>query len=194
MQPSLSESIKQAHVKTREEHPDQPSSTSQLEEVISLEVNDSDGRQSPGRSPSPDGGAELSGRSPDPENGSVQCSYVETTAEEEPMSLSDLSSSFQQCFQSISQKKSRSKNNRVQSQEYEAHIQVKPFDYSAARKNINFRGVGERDRDGGLGSDVSGSGDRRRGSGTGRSSGEERVKGLRRHAFPPSGNRSTTYK
>lgn len=182
----------QTQLETKQQHHSEPPATTQLEEVIQLDNNDfgDSSEESPSAN---DGGLERRERSPRQENGSNEVSPLETE-EEEPISLSDLSSSFQQCFQSINQDRSSYKKSGKQSQENEVKVQVRPFDYAAARKNINFTGVGEHDGDGGLDSNSLDNGEKRRASAVGRSNGEERSRGLRRQAFPPSGNRSTTYK
>jgi len=187
-QASPSTGIKQPQPETRQQHLFQ--ATSQLENVILLENNDYNDTQSSAENPTTDDGLKSREWSPCQENGSVEGSRPETEAAEEQVSLSDLSSSFQQCFQ----ERIIPKKNSRQSQEPEVKIQVKPFDYAAARKTIIFGDVKEHRGDGGIDSNPSGSGEKRRGSGMGRTNGEERVRGLRRHAFPASGNRSTTYK
>lgn len=191
-EPSPSEGIKQTQPETRQPHPSEPSATTQLEEVIRLNNDDSD--DSSEESPCDNDGHKCRERSTRQENGSGDVSHLETEAGEEPISLSDLSSSFQQCFQSINQDRNSYKKNGKQSQENEVKVQVKPFDYAAARKSINFTAVGERGGDGELDSNPLDSGEKRRASAMGRSNGEGRERGLRRQAFPPSGNRSTTYK
>jgi len=188
-EPNPSEGIKQTQPEARQLHPSETSATTQLEEVIRLNNDDSSEE-----SPCANDGLKCRERTPRQKNVCSGVSHLETEAGEEPISLSDLSSSFQQCFQSINQDRSSYKKNGKQSQENEVKVQVKPFDYAFARKNINFTGVGERDGDGGLDSNPLDSGEKRRASAKGRSNGEERERGLRRQAFPPSGNRSTTYK
>ncbi|ONK68872.1 uncharacterized protein A4U43_C05F16920 [Asparagus officinalis] len=164
-EPSPSETIKQTDPAARQQqNSNQPSPITQLEEIIQLENNN-------------DSDEEI-----------LTTDQETTEAVEKPISLSDLSSSFQQCFQSISEK------NRRPSQENEVRIQVKPFDYAAARRNIEFGGVEEHFKDAELDNNPSESTEKRKGSDKGRSSGEERVRGLRRQAFPASGNRSTSYK
>lgn len=176
LQPNLSEDIKQIHPETKIQQEIGEKNPTQLEEVIFLETNGSDGTP-------------TSAGSPTAENGSGD---TEMETIEAPMSLSELSSSFQECFHSTSHRRSGgSKKDGGLSEEPQEQIEVKPFDYSAARKNIKFGGIRENDGD----CHPPDSEEKRRNSGVGgRSNGEERVRGLRRQAFPPSGNKSTSYK
>lgn len=54
---------------------------------------------------------------------------------DEPMSLSDLSSSFQQCFESF---KPNRKAKQVEKPRESSGLQLKPFDYEAARRQVIF--------------------------------------------------------
>ncbi|KAG1333931.1 protein RRP6-like 2 [Cocos nucifera] len=114
-----------------------------------------------------------------------------------PLDL-DLSSSFEKSFWSINERRSSHQNHRS-SQEPEVNHQLKPFDYAAARKNMKFGEVREKDRAESDNRPQTSpvSGEMRKGLASGRSRGEEKVKGFqqprRRQAFPPSGNRSTAY-
>ncbi|XP_059646486.1 protein RRP6-like 2 [Cornus florida] len=117
-------------------------------------------------------------------------SSLEIDDNEETMSLSDLSSSFQKCFQSMNQ---TAKARLVEKpQQPDGFLQLKPFDYEAARNQINF---GE-DRSK---SEVHEAGDRKKKSSvTGRVQKAEGAgdfpQGRRRQAFPASGNRSATFR
>ncbi|KAH0467824.1 hypothetical protein IEQ34_002857 [Dendrobium chrysotoxum] len=153
--------------------PEQRSKTPTMEEVILLE-NGTDGSDSPAESP----------KTVDRPNGDAD-------ATETCMSLSDLSSGFQQCSQSIYERSSLQANDRPS--------QLFPFDYSTARKTMKFgEEIGGEDDDGGM---IDGLRPASRGAKEGflssRNNGEPRERGhqpRRRQAFPPSGNRSTTYR
>ncbi|XP_050244941.1 protein RRP6-like 2 isoform X2 [Quercus robur] len=120
--------------------------------------------------------------------------------DDEPMSLSELSSSFQQCFESINQNGNGRKNEK--SQEAGCALQLKPFDYEAARKHVTF---GEDPEDG-LGSEGDkglkcrrDSGGKKKGPIKGRVQRDddgtgEFPQGRRRQAFPATGNRSATFR
>ncbi|KAL4607148.1 hypothetical protein ACB092_09G153700 [Castanea dentata] len=117
----------------------------------------------------------------------------------EPMSLSELSSSFQQCFESINQNGNGRKNEK--SQEAGCVLQLKPFDYEAARKHVRF---GEDPEDE-LGSEGDkglksrrDSGGKKKGPIKGRVQRDDGTgefpQGRRRQAFPATGNRSATFR
>ncbi|RDX95637.1 Protein RRP6-like 2, partial [Mucuna pruriens] len=113
--------------------------------------------------------------------------------EDEPVSLSELSSNFQKCFHSNDQ------NNKTR--QPSGLVQLKPFDYEAARKHVKF---GERtkhassssqDCDGHMETEDSGSKKQR--STMGQETGDlpkQLQQGRRRQAFPASGNRSATFR
>ncbi|KAK6139755.1 hypothetical protein DH2020_026515 [Rehmannia glutinosa] len=63
--------------------------------------------------------------------------------EDEPMSLSDLSSSFQKCLPSLDQTISSKMVDK--SQPTDGFLQVKPFDYEAARQQVKFGGNPNRE-------------------------------------------------
>lgn len=102
--------------------------------------------------------------------------------EAEPMSLSELSTNFQKCFNSMNKS-----NNKGQKPEF---INIEPFDYEAARKEVKF-GEGQRGRQGGKKEAKSTGGGQKKGAGPEQS---EFGQGKRRQAFPASGNRSATFK
>lgn len=119
--------------------------------------------------------------------------------DDEPMSLSELSSSFQQCFESIDQNGNGRKNEK--SQEAGCVLQLKPFDYEAARKHVRF---GEDPEDE-LGSEGDkglksrrDSGGKKKGPIKGRVQRDDGTgefpQGRRRQAFPATGNRSATFR
>ncbi|PSS01677.1 Protein RRP6-like [Actinidia chinensis var. chinensis] len=119
--------------------------------------------------------------------------------EDGTMSLGDLSSSFQHCFKSINE--TRTPKQAEKSVESGGFLQLKPFDYESARKEVKF---GEH-REVGLGKE----GDdghrtrhnkvnRKKSSGVGQSHKDDETgdfqQGRRRQAFPASGNRSATFR
>lgn len=112
--------------------------------------------------------------------------------EDEPMSVSDLSSSFQKCFPSLDQ----AMGSKVvdKSRATDGSLQVQPFDYEAARKQVTFGKSGAPVADG---DDSVKRKDRKKGSGAvgGKEDGAaEHPQGRRRQAFPASGNRSATFR
>ncbi|KAK4272349.1 hypothetical protein QN277_020917 [Acacia crassicarpa] len=131
------------------------------------------------------------------ENSVVSTSGKEN--EDEPMSLSELSSSFQKCFQANTQKN----GNRLASKTEESGrlVEVKPFDYEAARQHVRFgedATLEEEDEDGGLRQRQGNSGGKKKNSTVGRGETSDLAKELaparRRQAFPASGNRSATFR
>lgn len=165
-----------------------PVSTSTLEEIIMLDT---------------DTGAE------DMEKNNIEnldehrekSSSVSTSENEdeddEPTSLSELSSNFQKCFQSNNQNiKIRQPKKTEQPG---GVLQLKAFDYEAAREQVKF---GERiERASSRGGDghieKKDSGGKKR-STTGQEQPSDLTKqlqqGRRRQAFPASGNRSATFR
>uniref|UniRef100_A0A1J3KA74 Exosome component 10 n=1 Tax=Noccaea caerulescens TaxID=107243 RepID=A0A1J3KA74_NOCCA len=105
----------------------------------------------------------------------------EVDGEDEPMSLSELSTNFQKCFNSMNKS-----NNKAQKPEF---LNIEPFDYEAARKEVKF-GDGQKGRQGGK-REGSTAGGKKKGSAPEDS---EFGQGKRRQAFPASGNRSATFK
>ncbi|KAK4414837.1 protein RRP6-like 2 [Sesamum alatum] len=114
---------------------------------------------------------------------------------DEPMSLSDLSSSFQKCFPSADQTMSPKVVDK--SQPSEGFLQVKPFDYEATRKQVIF-GEDRKTEPTAEGDDNLRKRDRKKGSVLGESPKDEGTtelpQGRRRQAFPASGNRSATFR
>ncbi|KAG2325319.1 hypothetical protein Bca52824_008047 [Brassica carinata] len=105
----------------------------------------------------------------------------EVDAEDEPMSLSELSTNFKKCFNSMNKS-----NNKAQKPEF---LNIEPFDYEAARKEVTF-GEGQKGRQGGK-KEGGSKGGQKKGSAPEQS---EFGQGKRRQAFPASGNRSATFK
>jgi exosome complex exonuclease RRP6 len=128
-------------------------------------------------------------------------SALELDNRDEAMSLSELSSSFEKCFESINHNE---KGRQVEKSQESGFLQVKPFDYEAARKEVRFgEDPGKRSASG---SDNKGSkrlvnsGNKKKGSVIGavvqRDDGTTELlpQGRRRQAFPATGNRSSTFR
>ncbi|KAL6560149.1 hypothetical protein OROHE_006387 [Orobanche hederae] len=109
--------------------------------------------------------------------------------EDEPVSLSDLSSSFQKCLPPLDETVSMKVDDKSQT-----FLQVKPFDYEAARKQIKF---GENSKQMEEGDDGVRIRDRKKGSVKDKLGKDEGTNdfapGRRRQAFPASGNRSMNF-
>lgn len=104
------------------------------------------------------------------------------------VSLSDLSSSFQKCFQSINE--SRKAKLAEKSKAQEVNLQVQPFDYEEARKQVNFGQDAVRnkaDKSNKTKSSVPG-------DPLNKEVTNEFQQGKRRQAFPATGNRSYTFR
>ncbi|XP_020586128.1 protein RRP6-like 2 [Phalaenopsis equestris] len=158
--------------------PDQHSLTATLEEVIPLE-NSMDSSESPPKSP----------ENVDVINSNAEISKADAHATEPLMSLSDLHSGFQQMSQHAHEKSGLRGNSWSSSQ-------ISPFDYAAARRSMKF-GEENGGEDDGSTSDGVLMASRSAKKKVFPSSGEQREGGgqpRRRQAFPPSGNRSTTYR
>ncbi|XP_043701040.1 protein RRP6-like 2 [Telopea speciosissima] len=177
-------------------HPSEPVVTlaeaNNLEDIISLECGLDDEK-------SADGVPKAANDALHPmENDNDIGSTLEPDTGDEPTSLSDLSSSFQKCFQSINHNKN---NGQVQSsREYEG-LQLKPFDYAAARNELKFgegkEAEGEGKSDEGRRGLV-GSKERRKSSAANSGPIDEGANDnqqpRRRQAFPVTGNRSATFR
>ncbi|CAJ1947892.1 unnamed protein product [Sphenostylis stenocarpa] len=128
-------------------------------------------------------------------------SGVSTSGKEdkdEPVSLSELSSNFKKCFHSNDQ------NNKTRqpkkSDRFSGVVQLKPFDYEAARKHAKVgedtKKASSQDCDG----EVDDSGSKKQRSIIGQERGQasdstkQLQQGKRRQAFPASGNRSATFR
>jgi exosome complex exonuclease RRP6 len=125
--------------------------------------------------------------------GQRQC---EPEGAEQSSSPSEFSSGNEQRFQSLNEGRNLQQNQKAP-EEPEFNDQLKAFDYAEARKNISFGEVkADRRKDNAVARAINKeSGDKRR---TSKQPGEEEDEGSfqnprRRQAFPPSGNRSSTY-
>ncbi|RWW27415.1 hypothetical protein GW17_00008157 [Ensete ventricosum] len=164
-----------------------------LEEVIPLDRGSDE--QSPSDSPMTDDGTKERDNSHHPEIGSGLDLQPESITSDEPMSPSDLTSSFEKCFQSINERRNCQRSQKS-SQKPEINFNLRPFDYAAARKNVKFDDDGDDETK--TEDPIKTSPDSRQmHRASGKAQGEERSRGSqqarRRQAFPPSGNRSTTY-
>ncbi|XP_058085800.1 protein RRP6-like 2 isoform X2 [Magnolia sinica] len=163
----------------------EPAEVAELEDIIPLETGSNDRESSP---EIPDG----------PENGTTRGSPSGSDTADEPTSLTDLASSFQNFFQSGNQKRN-SKQERTQ--EADSFL-LKPFDYAAARKQKRFGDSQEQKVDVEGGNDVLraplDSMESHKGLISGRARREETSREFpqprRRQAFPASGNRSATFR
>ncbi|OMO70391.1 hypothetical protein COLO4_28619 [Corchorus olitorius] len=164
-----------------DERPAAVATESTLADIIMLE-NNSD------KDESVDGSPETTDK-PGEENSAALSS--ETNKEDETMSLSDLSTSFQQCFESMNQNRKAKKVKKPKEQS--APLQIKPFDYEAARQQVKFGEDAEEES----GSQPN-SGRKKKSSVAGRMQIEDGSKQFpqarRRQAFPASGNRSATFR
>ncbi|OMO67884.1 hypothetical protein CCACVL1_20240 [Corchorus capsularis] len=165
-----------------DERPAAVGTESTLADIIMLE-NNSD------KDESVDGSPETTDK-PGEENSAALSS--ETNKEDETMSLSDLSTSFQQCFESMNQNRKAKKVKKPK--EPSGPLQIKPFDYEAARQEIKFGEDAEEEESG----SQPNSGRKKKSSVAGRMQIEDGSKQFpqarRRQAFPASGNRSATFR
>lgn len=149
---------------------------SQMEEVIQLDTETDDPQLPENRN----------------ENGQSHCEPEDTDMSRSPP---ELSSGIEQRFQSINERRNIQQNKAPQEPEF--NHQLKAFDYAEARKNITFGEVkAKRSRDDAVARAINkDSGDKWRTSnqpGDGENEGNPQIP-RRRQAFPPSGNRSSTY-
>jgi hypothetical protein len=125
-----------------------------------------------------------------------------------PVSPTELSSSFEKCFKSLNELKGSKQTQQKPSRENSACFQLKPFNYAAARKDIQFgepKGKGAKDDDEEEGGGSAGfrkpkrgsNGEKNKSKRPGSGGRGEKEGGFqhprRRQAFPLSGNRSFTY-
>lgn len=191
--PEMDNNTRQAHPENMQQNDSQPSTATGLDEVIPLENETGDCQMAENNLKHRAWFPRL------PENGSNTDSKTETRIEEAPMSLSELSSSFQQCFKSLNEMKGGKRNQRSAQQPVDLNPQFRPFDYADARQQIRF-GEGGRAGDDARGSQDSvrsRKGAVRGGTTTARetdSRASEFQQPRRRQAFPPSGNRNATFR
>ncbi|KAG5556236.1 hypothetical protein RHGRI_006742 [Rhododendron griersonianum] len=161
--------------------------SSTLEDVILLEEKEEDNDEE-------EGGANVE-KSTTIETKNKQ---LETGDGDETMSLGDLSSSFQNCFKSISE--TRKAKQPVKPRESGGFLELKPFDYESARKQAwlgNEPDAEKGEKSEGGRKSRAGKADKKKSSTVGKSRNDEESggfqQGRRRQAFPASGNRSATF-
>ncbi|CAA2938145.1 RRP6-like 2 [Olea europaea subsp. europaea] len=123
-------------------------------------------------------------------------SAEEIDEEDVPISLSDLSSSFQKCFPASNQTRESKASGKSQLSDF---LQVKPFDFEAARKQVKFGEDNRREKmEANDGDDKIrlNKGDKKKSSVISQKDedGNDLPQGRRRQAFPASGNRSATFR
>ncbi|XWS57890.1 hypothetical protein CRYUN_Cryun09bG0212100 [Craigia yunnanensis] len=180
--PETKEPTRVSQVSQPEEPPSVVVTESTFEDIIMLEDNSNK-----------DESIDVSG-SPEITDTPGEESPVAATSEtnkekDETMSLSDLSTSFQQCSQSQNRKVVKVKKSKEPS----GLLQIKPFDYEASRKHVQFGEDAEEES----GSQVKSAG-KKKNSKVGRLQIDDGTtqfpQARRRQAFPASGNRSATFR
>lgn len=155
---------------------------SNLDDIITLENDDSEV------------GEPINGCSETRNENDSVASALGRDGEDEPMSLSDLSSSFQKCFQS---RKQNRKPREVEKSQESGGLQVKPFDYEAAKRGVIFGAKPVKDARAGEGARSLNIGGKKKSLGgivSNDDGSKELAQGRRRQAFPASGNRSATFR
>lgn len=166
-----------------------PASSSKSDTIVLLD-SDSDDEAPPEMSAGNENHEDLKddGADFEPEPELVVLDEEDEDDSNEPMSLSDLSSSFQKCLKTNQEQKNKETEGT-------SGLQFKPFDYEAARKEFKFgevveKGVKIGDDDGrkSLG--------KKKGAASDKSKRDEGglPQGRRRQVFPATGNRSATFR
>ncbi|KAJ0013434.1 hypothetical protein Pint_20031 [Pistacia integerrima] len=171
-----------------EEPPAEPSGRFNTEDVIMLEddVNEEESTHD-----------NLEKTNVPRENNSAEPA-LEMDEQDEPMSLSDLSTSFQECLQSVN--KNRKPGKLEKSENHSGFLQIKPFDFEAARKQIKFGEAAKKEsvRIEGNQKNPRDSGDKKKNLAGSEGQKDDETKelsqGKRRFAFPATGNRSATFR
>ncbi|XP_021755991.1 protein RRP6-like 2 isoform X2 [Chenopodium quinoa] len=169
-------------------HPVQSGSNTMLDDVILLDSDTSDEE--------PADSLDRDQNHADSNDHQVACQPEIVVLDEdddednEPISLTDLSSSFEKCLQPMNQSHA---SKQEKDPEDTGGLQFKPFDYEAARKEVKFGEPAKRDLKTNDNNNHSG---KKKGVITDRSSNDEDLlpQGKRRQAFPASGNRSVTFR
>lgn len=131
----------------------------------------------------------------DDDNDNNLAASVSEIDKDKPMSLSDLSSSFQQCFHSVNRNRKAREEDKSEESKQSIGLQLKPFNYEAARKEVIF---GEKSKE-------LGAGERSLHDSKAKKKSDkvcipkddeagEFAQGRRRKAFPATGNRSATFR
>ncbi|KAL5837399.1 hypothetical protein ACOSQ3_014568 [Xanthoceras sorbifolium] len=190
--PVVEEHSRVVEVPQSEEPPAVPAARSSAEDIIMLDDDTNDEESNLGNLETTD--------SPREDN-SASCA-LEVDEEDEPMSLSDLSTSFQKCLHSSNKNKNGKAKKVEKSEEASGIVQLKPFDFEAARKQIRF-GKNLKEEAEAAGDERNkksplDSGGKKKGSAVGRAQKDDGMtelpQGKRRHAFPATGNRSATFR
>lgn len=120
---------------------------------------------------------------------------LSSNEKDETMSLSDVPSAHLQTANGTGNNK-LVENSKEQGPS--GLLQIKPFDYEAARKEVRFGEDRRRSDDNGVGKNKHDTGNRKKNTGKGQSEGGEESGGFqlgrRRQAFPVTGNRSATFR
>ncbi|KAK3025204.1 hypothetical protein RJ639_043130 [Escallonia herrerae] len=189
LQPVVREHAKPSDILHQEERAAKLATKTNSEAIMSLD-SDSDVEKSVTGELNSDGGESH------PKEDNTAGPALDMDDEDEPMTLSDLSSSFRKCFKSPQQTR-----GAKQLEKCDDILELTPFDYEAAMKQVRF---GE-DQSGkvreGCGEDhISrhGRGNRKEDSGVEQSQkgvgAGDFSQGRRRQAFPATGNRSGTFR
>ncbi|KAJ4721305.1 protein RRP6-like 2 [Melia azedarach] len=170
------------------EPPAIPSARSDTEDIIFLEDNTNEDEE-------PAHGNLETKNVASEDNSASLGSDVEMDKQDETMSLSDLSNSFQQCFHATKKPEKPEK-----SEEPSGLLQLKPFDFETARKQIKFGldAVEESARVDGNKKKPLNSGEKKKVSAADQAQKDDGTRelsqGRRRFAFPATGNRSATFR
>ena len=168
------------------EEPIAPASSSKSDGIILLD-SDSDDEAPPEMSAGNENheGLKDDGAVPEPELVVLDEDEDESN---EPMSLSDLSSSFQKCLKTNQEQKTKVAEGT-------SGLHFKPFDYEAARKEFKFGKVVEKGVKAGDDGGSKSLGKKKGGASNKTKLDEGGLpQGRRRQAFPASGNRSATFR
>ncbi|KAH9618573.1 hypothetical protein KSS87_003885 [Heliosperma pusillum] len=169
---------------TESEAPVSAASNTKFEDIINLDSDSNDDEELAGEENNISRTTEQFGSEPE-----LVVLDDDDDDDDEPMSLSDLSTSFQKCLQAKSQDQVTEEDNNSKET---GVLQFKPFDYEAARKQMEFGANTKTTADSGNNDFNVG---KKKGVGSGRSKQDELLpQGKRRQAFPASGNRSSTFR
>lgn len=125
------------------------------------------------------------------ENNSV-ASALGMDGEDDPVSLSELSSSFKKFLPPLNQNR---KARELEKSQESGGLQVKPFDYEAGRRRVIFGEKAAKDVGAGVeGMKSLGSRAKKKTLVDGDDGSTELPQGRRRQAFPATGNRSATFR
>ena len=171
----------------------EPAARSDFDEIIML-------KESSGSDESAN--EQLDGNEEDDDDDERKGSGLEMDeGDDDPMSLTDLLSGFQRCCSQPPLNKTSKAKQVGKSQESNGLLQVKPFDYGAAMKELRFgedaeveESTGKEGRRGGGLSKKRSLGGKGRGGVKGEDTAGDYQQARRRQAFPATGNRSATFR